>query len=137
MDLTLLGTLKAKLVEADQFAKVWEFFLDHFGEKEEFIALGERLRRHAFLEAVFGQIGRQLFRCEEVLLENILLTHLPEHRFVHGGCTINGHLANVLYFEDLQMGVMSVVVSVSPSDMRMIRFTGKPVPLDRGSPSVN
>ncbi len=33
MDLSLLDTLKEKLTNGKNFGEVWEYFLDHFGEK--------------------------------------------------------------------------------------------------------
>src|SRR5262249_52225983 len=51
MDLSLLETLKDKLLHAKQFSKVWEYFLDHFGENPDFVALGERTQ-DAFLKTV-------------------------------------------------------------------------------------
>ncbi len=134
MDLTLLATLKDKLIHAQNFTQVWEYFFDHFGEDPAFIALGDRAR-HPFLEVVLEQVGRQLF-AQPVTVANLLLTHLPEQQFLHGGCTLNGKLANVIYFEDIHMGLLAVVMSLAPTDTKMVRFTGTPMPPD-WSPSNN
>ncbi len=124
MDLTLLETLKDKLVHTTDFGKVWEYFLDHFGEDPDFIAHSEETR-DAFLEAVLVQVGGQLFP-GKVELANLLLTRVPGHGFLHGGCTLNGKLTNVLYFEDVRMGLLCVLPSLSAGETKLVRFTGRP-----------
>jgi hypothetical protein len=132
MDLSLLATLKDKLIHGKDFSEVWHYFFDHFGEKPEFIALGERTQ-DAFLEAALAQVGRQLFG-KRVALTNLLLTRLPEQEFIHGGCVLGGKMANVIYFEDIHAGLLAVIMSFAPSDTRMIRFTGRRA---SGEPSSN
>ena len=135
MDLALLATLKDKLIHATNFGDVMNYFFDHFGEDPDFIALGDRAE-DAFLQAVFEEVGGQIFG-GKVRVTNVLLTRLPEQQFVHGGFLLNGQLGNVFYFEDLQMGLMAVVVSVAPSETRMVRFSGRPVPTPSRQPSRN
>jgi hypothetical protein len=126
MDLTGLATLKEKLIQANQFSDVWRYFMDHFGGDDEFMGLGERAH-HAFLEAVLVQVGEALLK-RKVTLSGFLMNRLAEQQFIHGGGLLNDKLANVLYFEDIQKGLLAVVVSVSPSETKMIRFTGRPLP---------
>jgi hypothetical protein len=134
MDLNLLDTLKEKLVHARDFSEVWAYFFDHFGEDPEFIACGERAR-HSFLEAVLTQVGSELFG-RKVPVSHLLLTRLPERQFLHGGFSLNGRLANVIYFEDIQVGLIAVVLSMSSGETRLARFSGRPRPVSR-EPSVN
>lgn len=126
MDLKLLATLKDKLIHAQDFSDIWTYFFDHFGEDSAFIALGERAQ-DSFLESIIEQVGLQLFP-NKVLLRDVLLTQLADHHFIHGGFIINGRLANVLYFEDIHMGLLAVVTSLKPTETKMIRFTGWPMP---------
>jgi hypothetical protein len=134
MDLTLLATLKDKLIHARNFTKVWEYFMDHFGEDPDFIALGDATH-DPFLEAVLSHVAKGLFG-RQVSSADFLLTRLPEHQFLHGGGTLNGRLANVLYFEDIRMGLLAVVTSVQPSETKMVRFSGRPMPAN-WNPSQN
>ncbi len=125
MDLKLLAILKDKLIHAKDFSDVWNYFFDHFGEDSDFIALGERAE-DSLLEAIIQEVGLQLFP-NRVVLSNLLLARLPEHQFIHGGLMINGRLANVIYFEDIHMGLMAVVTSLKPGETKMIRFSGQPM----------
>jgi len=134
MDLSLLGTLKEKLASAKRFSDVLDYFLTHFGEKPGFIALGERAR-HPFLESLIAQIGGQIFS-GNVVVSNLILTQLAEHQFVHGGCAINGCLATVIYFEDVQLGLLSLVMPPPTMETKLVRFSGRRLPRS-GGPSIN
>src|SRR5207244_1562321 len=90
MDLSLLKTLKQQLHEAEQFSDVWDYFMTHFGEVPEFIALGQR-GSDPFLEMVLAEVGRQLFG-REIRISNLLLTRIPEFGFIHGTVWIEGKL---------------------------------------------
>jgi hypothetical protein len=134
MDLALLATLKDKLVNAKNFSQVWEYFFDHFGEDAEFIAQGERAR-DSFLEAVLAEVGKELFG-RPVRLTNLLLTRLADQHFLHGACAMDGRLANVLYFEDIRVGLLAVIASFTPGETKMVRFSGQRVPVNP-TPSPN
>jgi hypothetical protein len=125
MNLKLLEKLKDKLITAREFGDVMKYFLDHFGEDPAFIALGDRIE-HPFLEAVLAQVGQQLFG-KPVSLTDVLLTRLPEHAFIHGGASLGGKLATVLYFEDLCKGLLTVCWSITPPETKYARFTGRPM----------
>jgi hypothetical protein len=134
MDLTLLATLKERLTTATQFSDVLDYFLTHFGENPEFIKLGERTR-DSFLEAVLEQVGAQLLG-HPVKPRNLLLTRLPEHMFVHGTATLEGNLTTALYFEDIHTGLLAVLWSASPSETKLVRFSGRPL-FDQWKRSAN
>ena len=134
MDLANLATLKDKLLHADEFGTVWKYFLDHFGEDPAFIALGEPTAQ-PFLEAVFAEVGRQLFQ-RPVAVRHLRLIRLPEEGFIHGGAVLDGKPANVLYFEDVQVGMLAFVWSVAPGEMKYARFSARPAPPGR-EPSAN
>jgi hypothetical protein len=131
MDLNLLDSLKEKLVTARDFGRVFDFFLRNFGEKPEFLTLGESVRAPD-LEELLRQIGRQMFG-GDVPLGDLRMLRLPEQGFIHGGCSLNGRLATVIYFEDIQTGLLAVAASVSPPETKLARFslrgrTGIPSP---------
>ncbi|SRR6266851_1238218 len=123
MDLTKLADLKDLMRRTDRFSDVWRYFLDHFGENPAFIALGERIQ-HPFLEALFAQIGKQLLG-HDADVSQLIITRLVDQEFVHGGGLIDGSLFNVLYFEDVQAGMMAVALSFQPGEMKYVRFSGQ------------
>jgi hypothetical protein len=134
MDPSLLATLKEKLADATDFTDVWTYFFDHFGEDPEFINAGAR-GEHPFLASIIAQIGAELFG-RKVRVENLLLTHLPDHAFYHGGFTVANRLGNVIYFDDVQTGLLAVIMSPASNETKFVRFTGRRM-LRSGPPSRN
>ena len=53
------------------------------------------------------------------------LIRLPEYGFIHGGVQINGRMGNVIYFEDLHMGLLTVCWR--PPNTQYMRFRTQPV----------
>ncbi len=130
MDLELLANLKDQLLKAKEFHTVYTYFLDHFGNDRDFIALGTRIR-HSLLEDICAQILEQIFK-REVKPESLFpLSHLPEHNFIHGGGMIHGHLVTVMYFDDVDAGMMGITPILGSIETRFIRFSPKGM---RGNP---
>lgn len=123
VDLSLLTSLEQMLHEAKQFSDIWDYFLAHFGENREFIALGERADDEV-LEQVLQQVGRQLFG-REVRVREMRLKRIPEYRFLHGSVLLEGKLASVIYFEEPQKGVLAVFWGSPASKVKYVRFTGR------------
>jgi hypothetical protein len=134
MDLSLLTTLKDKIAGATDFTDVWNYFFDHFGEDREFIDAGERTE-HPFLTALIAQIGEELFG-RKVAVVDVLLINVPSHSFYHGGFMIGGRVGNVLYFDDVQTGLLAVLMSSASNETKFVRFSGRRMPRP-GPPSNN
>src|SRR5262245_26696570 len=126
MDLSLLTTLRDKLIGAKDFTEVWAYFLDHFGEDREFMSLGERAS-NPLLETMLGHIARQLFG-REVPVTDVVLLRVAGHSFLHGTATLGDKLATVIYCEEKHVGLLAVVWSLAPTETKLARFTGRPAP---------
>jgi hypothetical protein len=135
MDLSLLQTLKEKIATAEKFDEVWGYFFDHFGGDTEFMKLGEATE-HPFLEQVFVQVCARLFP-SHVVLTHMPFTRLAEQHFVHGGLTINGRVATVMYFEDVQLGMMAVAAPRPGANNDYVRFSARPAAPRDAKPSLN
>jgi hypothetical protein len=135
MDLSLLQALKEKIATAEKFDDVWTYFFDEFGKDPEFMQLGEATE-HPFLQQIFVQVCARLFP-SNVVLARMMFTRLPEQQFVHGGLTINGRLASVIYFEDVQLGMMLVAAPYPGANNDYVRFTGRMLPPRNAKPSLN
>ncbi len=116
MDLVKLDILRLMMSTETDLQTIFEYFLDHFGENEEFISLGKPLTdQHHPLLSVIHTVAQEIFakykmKANPLRLEHLLLIHVPDHKLIHGGMLLQGHMANVLYFEDLKVGLMVVVM---------------------------
>ena len=133
MNLSLLAELKERLIHATEFIKVWEYFLDHFGENPDFIALGERTQND-LVEAIIIQTAKQVHG-QDLKPQESLLTRLPEYQFIHGGCFKKGKMTNVLYFEDIFMGTL-MLCAVGDDNTTAVRFSGRKL-TPPAEPSMN
>ena len=121
MDLSRLDTLKQKLLETRNFMEVWDYFMTHFGEVDDFMALGETYVSRP-LEGVLAQLAQQVVG-PSTPVSRMLLIRLPEQQFVHGTAMLGGRLANLIYFEDVGVGLVGIVMSPATGENRVIRFT--------------
>lgn len=134
MDLSLLPELKHKLIHDKDLTPVWQFFLDHFGEDPEFIALGEAIT-HAFLESVLAQVGMQMFP-GNAIASMTRLVRLEDQQFIHGSINLSGRMGFVFYFEDIQVGMVVVSDPSAFDNAKMARFSGR-TSRKPGPPSEN
>ena len=49
---------------------------------------------------------------------------------------LNDKMANLIYFDDINSGLMAVIWSLIPPETKFIRFSGRPMPHEY-TPSVN
>ena len=134
MDLARLQELRQELLHEEQLSRIWTFFMDHIGDKEEFTAIGKEVR-DPFLEAVIAQVGQQLF-AEDGAVSDLLLCRVSEQHFIHGGFSLGGRFGTVIFFEDEKMGLLAVTDRPPSTEVKYARFFGKPI-ARQGEPSRN
>lgn len=127
VDMARLAILKSQLLEATDFMAVLDYFMTHFGEDPAFMSMGQQTQ-HPMIEAAVAQTLQSLYG-KPLPAGQLLLTSLPQQRFVHGGAFYEGKVVNVLYFEDLQMGLLAVATPFGSSEVKLARFTGIPISL--------
>jgi hypothetical protein len=114
-------TLKQILVDATDFSDVYGYFMEHFGSKSWFMAFGEPHRDARFIKLlehlatkVLGKKGR--------ITEPYLL-RVAEFKFVHGAFVFGKHLGNVIFFEDIDKGMVGFGGLNSTGPSELARFT--------------
>ena len=127
MDLTLLKTLRHKIVNDKVFSEAFEYFLDHFGEDTDFFDVGESANDDLLLE-LLGQIGGAIFKTDEIALVNVRLVFIKEYNFIHGGMLMNGAVTNVIYCTDLKKGIVVVFRPKENPPTRFARFSAEALP---------
>ncbi len=107
IDQERIATLRKKLAEATDFLELWEYFLTHFAENPEFHELG-RPAEASFLLEVIGELGSKLLNQQAIRISQLMLIEIPEASLFHGACLIEGRLAGLMFFQDLDMGLMAL-----------------------------
>ena len=127
MDLSLLETLRYKIATGKDFADVFTYFFDHFGEVPAFFDVGAPTQDE-LLMTLLSHVGGALFKTKRVSLSNMRLIGIKEHDFIHGALTINGAMASVIYCTDLQQGILSVYRPAKNPHTDFIRFSAEMLP---------
>jgi len=120
MNLTRLSVLKDKLMAAVDFKEPWDYFFENFGEDPEFFKFGKRAKL-PILKEVVTKVGQRLFKQEKILVSDFLLTQIARHHFFHGACFIEGKIATILFFDDIDMGLIAIFLK--GSEISLARFS--------------
>ncbi len=118
-----LQKLKQKLLKDKELAPVYNFFLDHFGENREFMALGSP-GNVPLVEAIVTQVSQQMFP-RGGSISGLRLTRLADEKFVHGAFFMGGRIGGVFLFEDCQTGLIALSDLPPSIEVKYARFSAK------------
>lgn len=118
-----LEILKQKLVQAEDFEEIQIYFLDHLGENNRFMQLGE-VKRDNRLQRVLAVIAQQALQTPIVAVQHLTLIYLRRYRFTHGSGVLNGYMGSVIYFGDIDVGLLTLTpFPPSTEESKMARFS--------------
>jgi hypothetical protein len=122
MDLTQLQELQEKLMRETDLSSVWGYYMDNFADLPELAEMSQR-KSHKFLEALVPQICSQIFGMK-VKVTNLLMVTVSEYYFYHAPFFADGRIGALIYFEDINMGMLAVAAR-NPSNglMMFSRFS--------------
>jgi hypothetical protein len=138
LDMSKLSELKALMQLSRNIEKVWEYFMDNFGDFPAFQDQGQRMRDPypQILSSVRQIAMKNLVRYglanDNINFDNSVLISIPEYNFIHGFGTVmgfdgnKGFLTNVLYFEDIKLGVVLMMVEDGRTDYARFSLTVPP-----------
>lgn len=121
MKLKKLDQLKEKLQKETDLSKIWLYYMDEFGDIPEFSDLGEPVRQDDLL-AVITQVCQQIFG-KPTNIDGILTIYIKEYKFYHAPFMTNNHIGGVIFFEDINTGLIAVT-SAASNIAKYSRFTG-------------
>jgi hypothetical protein len=101
-----LDELKKTLMKAADFSSVYHFFFDNIASDREFIDLGKPSKSN-LLESALKVIDKGIFN-KKCSVASLQLLKIRKESFIHGGCLLNGCIATVVYFYDIEMGMIAV-----------------------------
>lgn len=127
MDLSLLETMRVKIMTDKDFSKIFAYFYDHFGEDPAFFEASEPMeaKPNDLLVQLLGQIGGAILKTEKIALTNLRLLRVAEYQFIHGGFGLNDALGTVLYCEDLQKGIVALHRPRKNQPVHFARFSAE------------
>jgi len=123
-----METLKRKVVNEPDLKKVFEYFFDHFGEDMDFIRSCTPIQHELLIQLLPILVRELLPPADYTRTLNLRLLHAPEYNFIHGAINVDKFYGGVIYFEDIQTGVISLC-EFPPSGMtKFLRFNASVLP---------
>jgi len=106
MNLNRLKRLKIKLTTEKDFSDIWLFYMDHFADKPEFTEVGHPAENEQ-LQAILRQTCEYMLG-RKIKVHDLLLIHIPEYQFFHGPFHIDSGIGGMIYYEDIQTGMLAL-----------------------------
>lgn len=120
MDLTPLSILKDKLMMAVDFKEPWDYFFENFGEDPDFFKFGTHVKLPLLKEVVI-KVSQRLFKQERIRMTDFVLTNISQYNFFHGACLVEGKIATVIFFDDIDMGLIALFLE--GNEITLARFS--------------
>jgi hypothetical protein len=96
--------------------------MDEFADHAEFTNLG-RPTANPFLEAAIPQICHRMFG-RKMRVRDLLIISIPEYQFFHAPFLVEGRIGGVIYFPEINMGLMAVSAESPPTaEVKYSRFS--------------
>lgn len=123
-----LETLKDKLRNENEFSKTFQFFFDRVSRDADFMGAGKKVK-YAHMKNLLKAVCEELFD-ETPAITGLFVIRLRRDRFYHGSCFLNGRMTAFFYFEEIDMGMVAVTISLSGL-MKYARITSTPIGPDK------
>ncbi len=99
------------------------YFLEEFAGDAEFVRASDP-EPMPHLVTVLGQVVSKALD-KQVKLDGALVSHLREHRFVHGNAQADGRIVLFFYFEDDDTGIAMIIPGLrGQGEMARFRVSG-------------
>lgn len=115
MEIQRLEELKEKLTSENDFSKIWNFYMDNFADHAEFTDLGHPAK-DKYLDTVVRKTCQEMFGTK-IKITNFLLIKIAKYKFFHGPFQVDGRIGGVIYFKDINVGLLAVSADYPASDM--------------------
>ncbi|HWN70737.1 MAG TPA: hypothetical protein VNM90_24015 [Haliangium sp.] len=120
--------LKQALQVERDLLKISDVFWEDVAQEPWFAGAGHPAE-NARLRAITEHVGCHVLG-EGYHASSTMLIHIPEHAFWHGCCALEGHLGQVLYFEDIDLGLLSVAGEIGSGRTHFVRFSSLKLEID-------
>jgi len=118
-----LGALRERMLHLTDYEKAVYYFLEEFAGDAAFVSASDREPMPHLVAVLDKVVSNVLGR--SVKLEGVLVSHLREHRFVHGNARADGCIVLFFYFQDADTGLVMVIPGIrGQGEMARFHLTG-------------
>lgn len=105
-----LAKLRERMLHPTDFEKAVHHFLEEFAGDPAFVRASE-VDTMPHLVAVLGHVASKAIG-RRVEVAGALVSHLREHRFIHGNAQVDGRIVLFFYFLEGDTGMMMMIPGV-------------------------
>jgi hypothetical protein len=118
-----LGILRELMLHTTDYELAVHYFLEEFAGDLQFVKASDP-EQMPQLVTILGKVVSNAIG-KPVELEGALISHLREHRFVHGNAQADGRVVLFFYFQDVDTGMMMLIPGVrGEGDVARFHLTG-------------
>lgn len=118
-----LGVLRERMMHPTDYEQAVYYFLEEFAGDKAFVSASDRESMPHLVVVLEGVVSKALGR--NVKLEGALVSHLREHRFVHGNAQADGRIVLFFYFQEADTGMVMIIPGVrGEGEMARFHLTG-------------
>lgn len=104
-----LTRLRRLLTESDAFQDTMSFFMESIVPTEEFRRIGA-WQHSEKITMLLTASARSIFKKKKIEIKQIIEIFIKTHAMHHGAILVENHLGAYFYFDDLEMGMMMIIV---------------------------
>ena len=113
--------LKHILQTATNLSKPSAFFWEKLAKDSRFMAAG-RIATNPRLQAIMERAATHVLGSEQAA-EMLLLLFIPAHKFWHGSCAFGNMLGQLIYFQDIDQGLLTILDTSRDSMTHYVRIS--------------
>ncbi|MBF0612291.1 MAG: hypothetical protein G8345_04955 [Magnetococcales bacterium] len=116
-----IAELRRLLESSTELRDPFGYFMDHFGDKKEFIANSSQVQLPV-LAAVLKETVKAYFKKTVDPKKCLILEYRPYTPLVHGSCIVSGFLIVFFHIRDMNIGMAALVNVKDPGMTHYCRF---------------
>jgi len=114
-----LGALREKMLHPTDYEAAVYYFLQEFAGDKDFIRTSETEKMPHLVAALGNVISKAMGKATK--LNNVMVSYLRAHRFVHGNAQAGERVVLFFYFEEAGTGMVMLIPGVQ-GEGDVIRF---------------
>lgn len=125
MKLSKLVQLKHLLQTATDLRQPSEFFWEELASEPSFMSAG-KIGTSVRLQRIIERAASHVLGGEQDA-GMLMLLRIPRYSFWHGSCVFDGRISQVMYFDDIEQGLLTILEDPVTGMTRYVRISTLPV----------
>ncbi len=100
--------LKNVLTTGDDFGEIFNFFFEHLVETPDFMDTGKVVKNNLIKQNILV-IAKERLKTDKPEITGLLLRKIKGTHLIHGPFFLNGLMGMVFFFDDIKMGLFSLL----------------------------